>query len=280
VFLALSDRDQAQKWAREACNVFEARTVSDPDNVVSRIIWIRALLALDRHHEAQQALRAGLARNPADPNLLQMAREVYAVWAVSLRFDVEERYRLLEEGLKYVPDGGLLLLNLVDAAEESGPVGDSARALIQRLEADPRCAPGVYLSRGIRAFREDPDDVDTAIGHLEKAFQLAPDSPDIANNLAMLLLKRPSPDLPRALDTVNIALKALPNEPTYRDTRGHIYVRQGRWQEAVDDLDFAIPHLKVAADRRETHRALAEAHRQLNHPGQAAHHERLAQAIK
>src|SRR5205814_5104055 len=113
---------------------FEARTTSDPDNVVSRIIWIRALLVLDRHQDAQQALRAGLARSP-DPRLLQLAMEAYAWWSVSPRFDVEERFRLLEEGLKYVPDGGLLLLNLVQAAEASGPVGDAARALLQRLEA-------------------------------------------------------------------------------------------------------------------------------------------------
>jgi len=78
--------------------------------------------------------------------------------------------------------------------------------------------------------------------------------------MAMILTVGDKPDLSRALAIIESVLVKLPNNPSFRETRGEIYVRMGRWQEAVADLEFALPLL---ASKQGTHKALAEAYRGL-----------------
>ena len=70
-----------------------------------------------------------------------------------------------------------------------------------------------------------------------------------------------------------VVLEKFPDTPGFRETRGQILVRMGRWQQAVTDLEFALPS---QVSKRGTHKALAEAYRGLNLRDLAAEHERRA----
>ncbi len=70
-------------------------------------------------------------------------------------------------------------------------------------------------------------------------------------------------------------LKREPNQPRYRNTRGHILAMFGRWQEAATDLEASLDSLP---DKSNAHRALAEAYDHLGLPVMAAQHERMAEA--
>src|SRR5262249_58618903 len=109
---------------------------------------------------------------------------------------------------------------------------------------------------------------------LEQAFKLAPDLPAVANNLAWLLANDSRPDLPRALELVNVALKHSPKELNFRDTRGRILAKLGRWQEALEDLEAALPG---SPNNPGLHRALADAYEHLGDPAMAAKHRGLAE---
>jgi predicted Zn-dependent protease len=111
--------------------------------------------------------------------------------------------------------------------------------------------------------------------HFALAYDTASQLPYVANNMAMILTVGDKPDLPRALAIIQSALAKFPNNPNFRETRGEILVQSGRAQEAVADLEFALPLL---ASKRATHKALGEAYRSLGMRDLAAEHERLAKS--
>src|SRR5262249_53189687 len=112
--------------------------------------------------------------------------------------------------------------------------------------------------------------------HWERAFQLAPDIPVLANNLAWLLYQTDANQLSKALDLVNLAIAKAPQETNFRDTRGHILVKMGRFKDALPDLEAALPRSPNSAN---LHRTLAEVYAQLELPAMAAEHERLAREL-
>jgi hypothetical protein len=94
------------------------------------------------------------------------------------------------------------------------------------------------------------------------------------NNFAWTLSREPDPDYEKALASVNHALGLLPFEYPFRETRGQIYVALERWQEAVDDLEFA---LKGMPEMDAIHAGLASAYEHLGKPDLAALHRQQAQ---
>jgi predicted Zn-dependent protease len=82
------------------------------------------------------------------------------------------------------------------------------------------------------------------------------------------------PDLSRALEIINAVLSQYPGNAHFRDTRGQILVQQGKWKEAIDDLEAALPQLTA---RKEAHRALAESYKRLGLTELAQEHERRAE---
>ena len=109
--------------------------------------------------------------------------------------------------------------------------------------------------------------------HWEQAARLDPSMPAYANNLAWALAISPEPDLPRALATIDPVVARYPNDPRFRETRGQVLAKLGRWKDALPDLQSA---LLVYSGSRELHRALAATYDHLEAPGMAAEHRRRA----
>ena len=103
---------------------------------------------------------------------------------------------------------------------------------------------------------------------------MAPQTPAIANNLAWVLATSEPPDTARALDLSNLAVERSPNDPSFRDTRGRILMKLGRWKDALSDLEAALPG---NSDNADLHKALAEVYDRLELPAMAAEHRRLAE---
>ncbi len=109
--------------------------------------------------------------------------------------------------------------------------------------------------------------------HLELAQEQFPTSPAILNNLAFTLATQEEPDLPRALQIVEVALEQSPDHAFIRDTRGQILIKMEDYKRAIPDLEFALrePRLQV-----EAHRSLAVAYEALGQQAIADRHRKLA----
>lgn len=96
----------------------------------------------------------------------------------------------------------------------------------------------------------------------------------VANNLAWALASQPEPDLPRALELIELALDGNPTEPNFLSTRGRILARLGRWKDALSSLEAALPALP---NNPTLHADLADVYAALGSTELAAEHRQKAE---
>jgi tetratricopeptide (TPR) repeat protein len=124
---------------------------------------------------------------------------------------------------------------------------------------------------GMAAAAED--DWATAEMLLEQVVRELPNNTAAWNNLAYVILKR-NGDLQHALTAATAAVKSDANNFHFRETRGQILVKLGRWQDAIDDLEFAVNGIPNAPA---IHAALAQAYEAIGNTDLAASHRQSAQ---
>lgn len=76
---------------------------------------------------------------------------------------------------------------------------------------------------------------------------------------------------------MNAIIKEKPVGPEYRDTRAHIYLELGQWEQAITDFESTLPQLTT---RIETHEGLQKAYTNLEMTELADQHQRLAETLR
>jgi tetratricopeptide (TPR) repeat protein len=264
-------------WADRAAKAYRDKfSKANADNQADRLAWVQALILADDYPEAVRVLENGVVRS-GRPAYAPALADLYATWgadrAKAEPKNLRLRVDLVQKGLDYAANNTTLLQQLVSLSQFEGPEGDTARAAITRLLANGEASALLHFVLGSDAWRQG--DTEKARHHFAVAFELKPNLPLIANNLAALLALSKEPDLPRAFSIIQPLVEEFPEDPHFRDTRGQILVRQEKWQDAVKDLEFALPKLP---EKRGTHMALAQAYRGLGLQDLATEHDRLAQA--
>jgi len=268
------NKDRARSEALLVVNHFRPRAQADVNNHFARLAWADATTFLEDYPAAVAILQEGL--NGSNPGLYRetLAR-VYIAWHdAQLRDSKSEpglRLNLLEKGLAQDAKNTELLNRLLAATQLSSGESDRARDMLHELVARGEGSAAVHFALAADAWRRGHKD--QARVHVERAFQIAPHLPIVANNLAWTLAHQPEPDLSRALELSEAAIKQEPNNKNFRDTRGRILAKLGRWQEALPDLEASLVDRK---DEAELHLLLAEAYEKIGVPAIAAAHRRLA----
>jgi tetratricopeptide (TPR) repeat protein len=268
------DKSRAVSEANLALTFFRARAMKDLQDHSARVQWADALAFLEQFPEAVAVLEEGLSATH-EPVYRAALAGAYVTWADAVARDpkakVGERLRLVEQGLKYDPASPALLDRLLAATRTDGPSAEEARAALRNMAATGVAAGTAHFALGLDAWQRGRED--EARLHWERAIELAPQVPSVANNLAWVLAQSKEPDLPRALELSNRAVEHAPGNASFRDTRGRILARMGRCKEALPDLEAAVAASPRDAD---LHRTLADVYRRLGSPGMAEEHERLA----
>ncbi len=276
VYTRLGEKLQARSWAEKSVPIFEGVLRTNPDDIGARVNLADAKVVLGDYSGAVETLRQGADRPSGEPCRRPLAN-TYATWADSLPAENElnraDRRQLIQEGLRVEPDNSDLLKLLVKATNETGNEAEKARALVQSLLSSDRSSPALHFVLGNDAFQREK--FDEARQHFESAYKLAPNHPGVAHNLAWLLATANPPDLPRALELLDAAVKRMPQDIRIHKTRGLVLAKMGRWKESVDELELC---LAASPKDRELHKSLAEAYTKLNLPSLAAEHARLADA--
>jgi tetratricopeptide (TPR) repeat protein len=266
--------NRARSEAELAVSIFRAWAKADLYAVDARLTWANATLFLDDFAGAVAILQEGLTVT-ANPLYRAALARTYLAWSDGIgrssKPDRGEQLALLEKALKADPGQMDVLMRLWAFTKGKGPEADKARADLRAQLANGKGSAMVHLALGMDAWEQGKQQ--EGLLHLEQAYQLAPEMGVVANNLAWVLANAQPPDLPRALTLMNTVLERWPNEPLYRDTRGEVLVKMGRWKEALTDLQAALPGYP---NRPALHQRLAETYEHLGIAEMAAEHRRLA----
>jgi tetratricopeptide (TPR) repeat protein len=274
-YLRKGQKEKSIRQAARAASVFEDLAKRNPEDATPRIHWAETLTLGQQFPTALSVLEAG--SQASSPDRRQARAQVYAQWAEYSegdgRAEPKRVFSLIERGLAEDPTNASLLLKLLDFTRQDGAAGDKARQALQDQLAQGTSPALLHVALGMDLWQQG--DKAGAKQHLEQAYQAVPETGLIANNLAWMLAFSDPPDLKKSYDLVETALRRWPNQPRFRNTRGHILAKLGRWQEAVTDLEASLDSLP---DKSNAHRTLAEAYDHLGLPAMAAKHQSLAAA--
>ena len=271
---ARGDVVAARLYGRSACSYFRPLVEARRGDEMAVLCCGQAYVHMEEYAAAVAVLNDALASQDS-PALRRSLGGAYAVWAnvekLAWPANPEAWLPLLEQGLKFAPDDVRLLHPLLELCSLSGAEADRARVALEKMLVERLPSPILHLLLGLDAWLRG----EQAAGqlHLEQAYRLAPDTAIVTNNLAFMLAEGPHPDLPRALALADVAVQRWPEQPHFRDTRGQILVKLGRYQEALVDLELALP--SMAKDQK-LHTALATTYDRLGMTTIAEGHRRQA----
>lgn len=280
---ATGQAEAARAAMQRAEECFRGRLDTAAEDHRTRLLLAESVLALGRPNEALAVLREGMALDPNGPCATAAARlhiAAYDRMASQPNRDYPALMRLLREALRYdprLPEAAIRLASFGDPDGRQLPAGApvvvdpdteaEVTSVLEGLLATGEQPPAVHMALGLKASRRGESE--ESLWHFQRAYDLDPSLAGVANNLAWALSHRSNPDLGRALGLISQVLERWPDEPAYRDTRGEIYLRMGRWDEALRDLEFALPSMREEA---RLHHSLAEVYDRLGKPSLAARH--------
>ncbi len=244
--------------ASRAVANYEARLRVRADDVDAMLHLADALALLERPEDAARVLEGGLhlTKDPqVRAGLVRLC--LHSTDLLASHPDptqtLKQRLELVERALVLEPGHAEALKRLAKIVVETDGQDAIADELLKSSLAEGTAPAVVHMILGAHALQQE--DTETAAVHFDAAHQLQPDFPACMNNLAWSLANTQPPQLLRASQLADNAVKLAPGRPEYHETRGQILLMQGRHREALPDLERG---LQSAGDTSVTHAGLAE----------------------
>ena len=253
----------------------------DKKNAGAYLLKANILTKLGRRAQAQAVAKEIADANPQDSYSQVVSAKIYA------HFDMrKEALAAIDRALAIHPDAYIYInrADVMDSDDFSGRLAEIAKALVlqpnmkaalaykarllsrsgdhkgaeaifsQIIAKGDSSSKGYLVNRGVERWklgRKDDAQADFA------AARVMAKTPSDLNNLCYLQAMGGAA-LDVALDECNEAIKQSPKEPSFLDSRGLVYLRLGRYQDAIADYSTALaksPNLATSLFGR----ALAEA---------------------
>ena len=277
------DADRARTEAQMAVSYFRARSMADLEDRRARLGWADAtaflddLAGRDDFPGAVAILQEGL--NVSDDRDYRAAiGSVYVLWSEAAARDPKAKPgdQLGAGGSRAcaaIPAPTTCSTACWPGGQGRRPAGRPGAGSLSRNFSPPARRPPVRISRSVWMLHS------AARPTRPECTPSAPTSWRPRRRRSPITWRgcwpRPSPpDLDRALELSNLAVGQSPKDLSFRDTRGRIFMKLGRWKEALADLEALLPG---NPDNADLHKALAEVYDNLRLPEMAAEHRRLAE---
>jgi tetratricopeptide (TPR) repeat protein len=252
------------------------RLEENPNDDRTRINYAEVLMKLGRLDEARLLLEQGQRLNPDGPWpwLLASLAVAYHDIQSTQQTPLSDLLSYLERALTYEPNHGPALNRLMAYATAKVEGNVDLKTVLARVIAEGKQPALAHLAMGNLCWIEN--DSDSAVFHFERAIAIRDDVVVVLNNLAWLLAHdEKSPDLDRALALVNVALEKRPENASFLDTRGSVYLLKKDWKNALTDLEKSLPGVR---DKVAVHRKLATIYENLGMREISQQHRLLSEA--
>jgi len=241
LYVLQGNRSLAEFQGKLVKDAYQQRLQAEPGDADAQLGLAAAELFLDRPQAAIDLLTQGLNRSSDERFRAALAHCYVTTCDRTDPADAALRLELIETAHRFDPDNWAVISRLHALAYEKDPPRRAHdRYWSRRLKTASRRVPST--SCWVRSPHEKGT-CPALQSHLETAYGLHPDWPEVANNFAWLLAQSEKPDFEQAFRAANSAVERAPQNAHYRETRGQILTKMGRYQEAIADLESALAAL-------------------------------------
>ena len=251
----MNDLDAVRNTLATARRQLEQQFLSNPGNEQNRLLYATSLFYIGELPQAEMLMKEGLEQTENE-NFRQLLAAVFVRMynsEVSTEAGVKNAFKYLPMALEYDPNFEPALMRIVQFAKSSDDGLAASREMMQEFIAAGNSSALAYFVLG--SLEWIAGNMQQAEFNMQQAIALDEGLPVVANNLAFLIATGDQPDYDSALRYVNLALKSVPDNPDYLDTRAMIYFKIGKLGEAAIDYQKA---LKTARDPAPIQLQLAE----------------------
>lgn len=298
---AMGNLQQAALYVDPLIDYLKNHANGEIDDVRFRSTLADAYMQMDQYEDAIKVLENAYAMKKSDFFKMALSNS-YTEWFKKLtplqqtpereRQKLDCLVRALEWDNTNVQALKFLVLYMNTSGNDSAE-RDRAHRMLTALRGN-----NAYLHLWLGEKLMDQGKFDEAKQEWDMAYKLNPDSPTIANNFAWILTQGSStpplslaPDLLKAERIMNQVISRASaddvNKPYYHGTRGTIYMKMGRYQEALTDLvaasqrDDANPMSAKAMQSISLHQQLVEVYDRLRMTTMSDNHRKIiAEIIK
>ncbi len=279
--------EQAKMYIDPLISTLKSRASSEIDDVRVRVTLARAYMQLDEFEDAIKTMEAGYALKKSDFYKTYLSN-CYVNWYLSqlTKPITPERERLkldcLVRSLEWDNTNVQAMNCFVTYMKDTGSDSNERKETHKMLLALRGNNAYLHLYLGDKLHSEGKEE--EAAKEWDLAFKLNPDSAVIANNFAWILTQgsnspyRLEPDLLKAeriiTQVINRTSPEDKNLPNFHGTRGTVYMKMGRFEEARVELVAASQRPDATYDRI-LQKQLVDVYDHLKMPTMAASHRKL-----
>lgn len=278
VLMNQGQKGKASAEAETVRNHLRRKVELEPLNAQARVQLAESLATIEDYEGARRVIIDAMKAIGVDPFRPYLG-DLYGRWLGHIsrqkNAPAHLQIQILEQGLKVDPGNRGLNQILIALSRRTGKDGEQARKMMQTVLASGVAPAALHLTLGMEAYRNG--EYPKARLHLEQALKLDQQSAEIANNLAWLYANTPPFDYNQALSLSNAVVGQLPNVPQFRDTRGQILVKMGRYVDALVDLEMALPTM---ATDIQLHKALESCYAKLGVDEMATIHKEIVGTLE
>jgi tetratricopeptide (TPR) repeat protein len=264
----------------EKASLFLAgRLEATKDDRLTRMDYATVLMRIGKLDEAKVVLEDGLRRDP-EGDWKQLLAALYVNYhdllSIQGGHQISELLGPIAQALDQEPNFGPALNRLMAYATAKVEGNVELKKVLARVVAEGKQPALAHLALGNVCWMEE--DKEGAIFHFERSLSINPRLAVVMNNLAWLVSHdEKKPDFERALAMIDSALLEEPQNGSFLDTRGTIYMLMDKNKEALDDLEKSLQTVKDVAA---VHAKLAALNEKLGRTEMAEQHKLLEQEIR
>lgn len=256
-----------EMWAKRAATLYSAKSKADPKDVQSRLRWAQAMALLKENEQCVTILQEGWTqtKDPIFPRYLAQAIGLWLHNSASL--DAPRRLSLLEQGLAWDGQNGLLLQQLFDSRSS-----DAATRVVATTQPVAGAAARAFVQAIVAARSRN---IDKVRSELELAFKLQPDLvlPVMANAATAWTFNK-EPNAENSLLLSNALLQLKPTEAVANRAHGLILTKLEKFAHAIPYLQTGLQSMP---QDRALHEAIAVCYEETGKPELAAEHRAATQ---
>ncbi len=256
---AIGNNGAAEQLASNAVLYHQAKLKAEEDSEEHRMGEAQGYILLEQWEQATNVLAEGLKINPESPSirrsLSMVLVERFKKSIVDEKDKFEANWGFLQSALSVDPFNPAIGEQIAEMMQKEVTLDENFLFALRKQLAEGKASTITHMLLANAAVREGK--FEQGRQHLATAYGLAPYATVVLNNYAMILTMVDPPELNKARELIDEAVKRDPTNAETLDSRGRILLMLNDVSNAIASFEKA---LAIAPERLDTRRVLVDAY--------------------